>query len=165
MWDAEIVGVVLVQAFITLARMPQAGGPRSLGGHWPQTTVEWADQLAQAELEESERRTRQQTANRTVIQPSAIEITQMEIAFDWLRELRNEDPAMATVVTLWALRTAQGRSIKRLCYEKKWAPRTFFRKRLKALEILARDLNSRAVPVIGSANSAALVPGESAFFG
>ena len=71
----------------------------------------------------------------------------MEAAFDWLRELRVEDSGMALVTTLWALRTAQGRSIKRLCHEKKWAPRTFWRKRAKALCMLAASLNARAVLV------------------
>jgi hypothetical protein len=51
------------------------------------------------------------------------------------------------VTTLWALRAAQGRSLKRLCAEKHWAPRTFFRKRGQALGMLAEWLNARAVPV------------------
>jgi hypothetical protein len=54
---------------------------------------------------------------------------------------------MALVTTLWALRTARGRSIKKLCAEKKWAPHTFFRKRAKALASLAAVLNARGVPV------------------
>jgi hypothetical protein len=72
-----------------------------------------------------------------VIRPSAAEITHMEMAFEWLSELRVEDSGMALVTTLWALRTARGRSIKKLCAEKKWAPHTFFRKRAKALASLA----------------------------
>jgi hypothetical protein len=106
LWDADIVGKRLVQAFVTLDRMPRLRGPRAPGGCWPRTVTEWADQLAQAELEESERRSRQQTANRTVIRPSAAELTHMETAFEWLSELRVEDPGMALVTTLWALRTA-----------------------------------------------------------
>ena len=60
LWDADLVGKRLVQAFVTLDRLPRLRGPRKPGGHWPRTVTEWADQLAQAELEESERRTRQQ---------------------------------------------------------------------------------------------------------
>jgi hypothetical protein len=88
------------------ARPVGIGRARSPNGpiNWPQ-----------AELEESERRTRQQAANRTVIRPSAAEITHMEMAFEWLSELRVEDSGMALVTTLWALRTARGRSIKKLC--------------------------------------------------
>jgi hypothetical protein len=43
-----------------------------------------------------------------VIRPSAAEITHMEMAFEWLSELRVEDSGMALVTTLWALRTARG---------------------------------------------------------
>ncbi len=91
LWDADLVGKRLVQAFVTLDRLPRLRGPRVPGGHWPRTVTEWADQLAQAELEESERRTRSEAANRTVIRPSAAEITHMETAFAWLSELRVED--------------------------------------------------------------------------
>lgn len=147
LWDADLVGQRLVQAFVTLDRLPRLRGPRAPGGHWPRTVTEWADQLAQAELEESERRTRSEAANRTVIRPSAAEITHMETAFAWLSELRVEDSGMALVATLWALRAARGRSIKKLCAEKQWAPHTFFRKRAKALASLAQALNARGVPV------------------
>lgn len=146
-WDADLVGKRLVHAFVTLDRLPRVRGPRKPGGHWPRTLTEWADQLAQAELEDSERRTRHHAANRTVIRPSAAEITQMEMAFEWLNELRAEDSGMALVTTLWALRSARGRSIKKLCAEKQWAPHTFFRKRAKALASLALALNARGVPV------------------
>ena len=54
---------------------------------------------------------------------------------------------MVPIVTLWALRTARGRSIRQLCIEKQWVPRTFWNKRRKALESLARTLNARGVPV------------------
>ena len=146
-WDAELVAKRLVQAFATLDRLPRLRGPREPGGHWPRTVAEWADQLAQAELAESERRARQSVSNRTVIRPTAIEIQRMEVAFEWLRELRDVDTGMALVTTLWALRSARGRSIKKLCNEKQWAPHTFFRKRAKALTSLAQMLNARGKPV------------------
>jgi hypothetical protein len=147
LWDAALVGKRLVEAFVTLDRMPRLRGPRAPGGHWPRTVTEWADQLAQAELEESERRTRQQAANRTIIRPTAAEISHMEMAFEWLSELRVADSGMALVTTLWALRAARGKSIKKLCAEKRWPPHTFFRKRAKALASLAAVLNARGVPV------------------
>lgn len=146
-WDADLVGKRLVQAFVTLDRLPRLRGPREPGGHWPSTVTEWADQLAQAELDESERLARERASNRVVIRPTAAGIAHMEAAFEWLRELRLEDPGLALVTTLWALRTARGRSIKALCVEKQWAPHTFFRKRAKALAWLAEMLNARAVPV------------------
>jgi hypothetical protein len=82
-----------------------------------------------------------------MIRPTAVEIAHMEAAFEWLRELRLVDTGMALVTTLWALRTARGRSIKALCLEKQWAPHTFFRKRAKALACIAETLNSQGVAV------------------
>lgn len=146
-WTADHVGRVLVKAFMTLDKLPRARGPRQPGGHWPSHMVEWADQLAAAELDVSERRDREYALNRVTIRPTAIEIRQMEAAFDWLRELRDEDPGMALVTSLWAVRSARGRSVKRLIAEKKWAPHTFYRKRAKALEFLAARLEARGVPV------------------
>jgi hypothetical protein len=146
-WGPDLVGKRLVQAFVTLDRLPRLPGPREPGGHWPRTITEWADQLAQAELEESERQMRHQISNRVVIRPTAAQIAQMDAAFEWLRELRAIDAGMAIVTTLWALRTARRRSIKALCAEKQWPPHTFFRKKAKALAAIAKMLNSRAVPV------------------
>lgn len=147
LWDAETVGDALVQAFITLDLLPPPGGPRGPGGHWPGTVTEWADQLAQAELAETERRERHQVANQVKITPSSLEITRMEMAFVWLAELRMQDTGMALIVGLWAHRAAQGRSIKRLCIQKHWSPRTFWRKREKALAALAIALNARRLAV------------------
>jgi hypothetical protein len=73
-----VVGKKLIQAFITLDRLPRFRGPKEPGGHWPRTITEWADQLAQAELEESERHARQEISNRVIIRPTASEIAQME---------------------------------------------------------------------------------------
>lgn len=145
-WEPEHVGRRLVKAFVTLDRLPRLPGPRAPGGHWPQHRVEWADRLAQAELSEAERRSREAAQNFTVLRPSAAEIGEMEMAFDWLRELRGIDSGMALVVSHWALRAARRRSVRRLCAEKGWAPHTFYRKRAKALAYLAA-LNARNVAV------------------
>ena len=37
LWDADLVGKRLVQAFVTLDRLPRLRGPRAPGGHWPRT--------------------------------------------------------------------------------------------------------------------------------
>jgi hypothetical protein len=126
-WEPDSVGKGLVQAFVTLDRLPRLRGPREPGGHWPGTITGWADQVAQAELEQSERQARQQISNRAIIRPTAAEIAQMEAAFEWLRELRAVDAG--------------------LCTEKQWPPHTFFRKKARALANIAQMLNARGVPV------------------
>lgn len=144
-WTAEHVGGRLVQAFVTLDLLAASAGPRSPGSNWPwRTIVEWSDLVG---IDPVERKMREDAANRVVIHPSAAEISHMETAFEWLSELRGRDPGMALVVAHWAMRTARGMSIKRLCHEKGWAPRTFFRKRAEGLENLEKSLNLRAVPV------------------
>ncbi len=146
-WEPEHVGKRIVKAFATLDRLPKVRGPRKPGGHWPGHCVEWADQLAQAELDESERRTREQRSNRILSRPTGAEIAHMEAAFDWLLELHAHDTGMALVTSFWALRCARGRSIKKLCAEKSWALHTFYRKRTKALTYLAKWLNDTGVAV------------------
>lgn len=143
-WNAERVGEALVEAFVTLDRLPRVQGPRAPGGHWPGILREWSDQLG---IDPLERKMREEAANQTVVKPTSEEILHMETAFDWLKELREREPGIALVVTMWALRTAQGRSMKQLCYEKRWSRRTFWRKKARGLEMLAEMLNLRVVPV------------------
>ncbi len=146
-WEPEYVGRRLVAAFVTLDRLPPLRGPRAPGRTWPQHAVEWADQLAQAELDATEKEARAIRQNRTVLRPSASDIAGMDAAFEWLRELRRLDPGLALVTSLWALYSARNRSIRKLCVDKQWAPHMFYRKRTKALTHLARWLAARAVPV------------------
>ena len=147
-WTADRVGECLVEAFRTLDRLPRAKGPRQPGNHWVRTRLEWADQLAQAELPEEERRERE-AAHLTALalRPSGREIDRMETALDWLRDLRAIDPGLALVTSLWALRAARRRSLRALCREKGWAPATFYKLRARALEHLATTLQAAGVPV------------------
>jgi hypothetical protein len=70
-WEPEYVGRKLVAAFATLDRLPRVRGPRMPGHHWPQHSVEWADQLAQAELDETEKEARSIRRNCAMLRPSA----------------------------------------------------------------------------------------------
>ena len=145
-WTAEHVARRLVEAFRTLDRLPRAAGPRQTGNHWPRHRVEWADQIAQAELPAEERREREHRRN-TLIVPSGAEIDRMDRALDWLRDLRALDPGLALVTSSWALRAARRRSVRALCRERAWAPGTFYKLRAKALDRLAATLNSRGIAV------------------
>jgi len=146
-WEPEHVGELLVNAFTILDRLPRVKGPREPGGHWVRHAIEWADQLAQAELPEAELKERAELRNRALLCPTGAEIKQMDVVLEWLRSLRDADPGMALVTTLWAFRAARHRSIKALCQERKWAPHTFYRKRAKALAYLAAMLNAQHVSV------------------
>lgn len=146
-WEPEHVGERLVKAFRTLDRLPRVRGPREPGGHWVRHAIEWADQLAQAELPEAERQERAERQNERLLRPTGAEIKEMDVVLEWLRDLRDADSGMALVTSLWALRVARHRSVKALCKERHWAPHTFYRKRAKALEFLAASLNARHVSV------------------
>ena len=146
-WTPDHVARRLVDAFTTLDRMPRVRGPRQPGGHWPSHRLEWADQVAQAELPEAEKRERADLRNQAALRPSGVAIAQMDIALDWLRDLRAVDSGMALITTFWAIRAARRRSVRALCREKGWAPHTFYRLRAKALDHLAARLNARGVPV------------------
>ncbi len=145
-WTPEHVGARLVEAMRTLDRLPRVKGPRGAGNHWPSHRVEWADRLAQAELPRAERLEREARRN-AAIRPSGAEIDRMDRALDWLRELRDLDPGMALVTSLWALRTARRRSVRALCREKGWAPATLYKLRARALDHLAAALDARGAPV------------------
>jgi hypothetical protein len=147
-WEPGHIGRKLVKAFRTLDRLPRVKGPREPGGHWVRHAVEWADQLAQAELPEEERKERaEQRNNALLMRPTGAEIKEMDVVLEWLRALREVDSGMALVTTLWAYRAARRRSIKALCKERHWAPHMFYRKRAKALEHLAATLNAKHVSV------------------
>ncbi len=147
LWTPEHVGRRLVEAMRTLDRLPKVKGPRPAGNHWPRHRLEWADQLAQAELPEAERRERETRCNEIALRPSGADIDRMDRALDWLRGLREVDAGLALVTSLWALRTARGRSVRALCREKGWAPATLYKLRGRALEHLAAALNGRGTPV------------------
>jgi hypothetical protein len=144
-WEPEHVGELLVKAFKILDRLPRVKGPREPGGHWVRHAIEWADQLAHAELPEAELKERAELHNMALLRPTGADIKQMDVVLEWLRVLRAADPGMALVTTLWAYRAARHRSMKALCQERKWAPHTFYRKRAKALDYLAAMLNEQHV--------------------
>lgn len=147
-WTPEHVGRRLVEAMATLGRLPRPRGPRAPGNHWPAHRLEWADTLAQAELPEAERRERAGARlSELALRPSGRAIDRMDQALDWLRELRGRDAELALVATLWAHRLACGRSLRRLCRERGWAPQTFYKRRARALETLASALTARGTAV------------------
>ena len=146
-WTPEHVALRLVEAFRTLDRMPRVKGPRQAGNHWPQHRLEWADQLAQAELPAAERRERADRQHLLALRPDGVAITRMDTALEWLRDLRAIDSGLALVTSFWALRAARRRSVRALCREKGWVPATFYKLRGRALARLADELNRRGVAV------------------
>lgn len=82
-WTAAHVGLRLSQAFITLRRMPMAGGPREFGRAWPQYRIEWEDLLAQEETAREAAKLRERAQNRVRELPSSEDVSRMEQAIVW----------------------------------------------------------------------------------
>ena len=146
-WTPDHVAVRLVDAFRTLDRLPRPKGPRIAGNHWPSHRLEWADKVAQAELPEAERRDREARRNALAFRPSGAEIARMDLALDWLRALRDHDPKLAMVTSLWALRAARRRSVRAICREMGWKASTFYYQRKLALDHIAVTLNAACATV------------------
>jgi hypothetical protein len=137
-WNSEHVARRLVDAFSALDRCPRVRGPRTPGNAWPLAMPgEWLDGEPAPDDRPRQRR----------LAPTGIELARMDAALDWLLLLRQTDSGMALVVGLWAYNAARGRSIKELCRRKSWALHTFYRKRSKALALIAQYLDKRGTPV------------------
>ncbi len=148
-WTPEHVGHRLVDAMRTLDRLPRPRGPRAPGNHWPQHRLEWADQMAQSELPEPERRERAGARLcELAFRPSGAAIDRMDHALEWLRLLRAEHPELALVATLWSHRLARGRSLRALCRERGWTPQTFHARKTRALAAIAAALAAKGEPVV-----------------
>lgn len=148
-WTPDHVAKRLVEAFATLDRLPKPRGPRAAGNHWPSHRVEWADQLAQAEVPEAEKRERARLRiNALTRAPSGQEIARMDQALEWLRVLRARDAALAELLSFWALYAARRRSVRAICRLRGWKPATFYYQRGRALDVLASWLEGEGVAVI-----------------
>jgi hypothetical protein len=82
-WIGSHVGLRLVQAFKTLAKMPMSFGPRFGSGYWPRYRHEWEDLLAQEEAAKEDKQLRAEAFNRVRIPPTAAEVGNMEAAIVW----------------------------------------------------------------------------------
>ena len=147
-WTPHHVGVRLVDAFKTLERTPRVPGPREPGAAWPSYQYDWADRLAQAEQTATERKDRERQQNNNVrIRPSAVELQQMDAAFDWLRQLREFDEGFAVQLVAWTVRSAKGKSVRDLCKERGWSFQNFYRRIGKGKSWISDRLNSTSSPV------------------
>jgi hypothetical protein len=81
-WTGPHVGLRLVQAFKTLANMPDPGSGSS-HGFWPVYFYEWDDLLAQEERDAQSKTDAASALNRAKIKPSAQDVSRMEQAISW----------------------------------------------------------------------------------
>jgi len=131
-WNADHVGLRLVEAFEVMERCPKPRGPKPPGNCWMAVVAEPDDK---SDLRPPR------------VAPTNAELWRMEAAFAWLLALRQADSGQALMVGLWAYNRAVGNPIKEMCARKQWALSTFFRNREKGIVWIAEHLNRRATPV------------------
>ena len=110
-WIGPHVGLRLIEAFRTLARMPMPRGPSSKSGYWPGWRMDWVDRT---EIEREWRLFPYSDAAREAVadfarrkpKPTSIEVSHMEIAIGWPSHYLASRPMLCRVV----LRTAMLRS-------------------------------------------------------
>ena len=141
-WTPGHVGRRLVEAMRTLDRLPRPRGPRapgngrSTGSNGPPSSPSPScPRRSGARLSE------------LALRPSGLAIDRMDRALEWLRLLRATSPDLALVATLWAHRSARGRSLRALCRERGWTPQTFHNRKTRALTAIAAALETRGEPV------------------
>jgi hypothetical protein len=107
-WIGSHVGLRLIQAFKTLAKLPMSFGPQQTRGSWPRYRYEWADLLAQEEAAKDDKQLPAEAFNRVRIPPTAIEVGNMEAAIVWPARYLANRPLVMRVVHRVAAGRARG---------------------------------------------------------
>jgi len=131
----------LQQAFLTLDALPDSARPRGFGRAMPAYVHDALDLWYQRMQADDERRQNNEHRNRVRLRPSAVAISEMHEAFDWLARLRRAEPGAATVLQAWALATARRYNLRRLCRNRQWSYSGFHRKRERGLTLLLDLIN------------------------
>ena len=144
-WTPEHVDVRLTEAFEVLMCLPGTTGPKRHGTAMPRYIYEAADIEAQREIEEfsivHKRLSRQRGA------PSLSDVTRMEEALQWPLRFLKDESNLAKAVAWSSFRKAVKREDGKLHHALSVSRRTFFRYRVRGLQIIAHGLNSQRTPV------------------
>ena len=146
-WIGEHVGVRLVEAFKTLALMPVANGPRMPHNAWPRYKIEWADLLAQKEMERADKELRAAAANRVRLAPSRQDISRMESALVWPARYLQSRPLIMRCLHRVALLRSRGVDTETIERKLKRRPATVRAMNRAGLDFIATGLRRDAVPV------------------
>jgi hypothetical protein len=146
-WTVLHVMERLEQAFRTLSQLPIATRPRGYINSMPFYVYDRGDLNAQMETYELERMAR--LRNRVRIPPSPAEIARMEEALRWpiLYLAGAEFHHVARAVNLGSLWVAFDSDVDERLKLLKITPRTFNARKMQGLQIIARELVRRRVPV------------------
>ena len=144
-WTGPHVGLRLVQAFKTLANMPDAGSGSS-HGFWPVYFYEWDDLLAQEERDAQSKTDAASALNRAKIKPSAQDVSRMEQAISWPGRYCLSVPC-ARIVQRVAFYRSRDMDMHQLARRMKQDPKTLRKRNRVGLDIIAAGLRRDKVRV------------------
>src|SRR5579885_600753 len=145
-WDGPHVGLRLIGAFKTLARLPM---PRmsTASGYWPQYRHEWIDLLAQAPDDAESKALLEQQRNRTRALPSAAEISAMEAAIAWPGRYLAHRPLMMRIVHRVAIMRSRDVELEVIATRLGRSPIQVRRINRTGLDVIADGLRRDRAPV------------------
>jgi hypothetical protein len=146
-WTPTHAGQRLADGLRTLRQMPVAPGPREFGGSWPAWSYEWADLLAQQEMESDQRELIERQKNRTRIRPSARQIAEMERTISWPATYLRHDQRVLRAVQACSLCRARGLDLDRAAHRLRIAPHILRARYLRGLDHIAAGLTRDNVAV------------------
>lgn len=137
-WNADMVGERMIEAFETLRAIPSSGG----GSAWPAAIIYTFDDKT---FQEETRDKKAWAWTRVKPSPSPQAISRMNDCLEWPnRYLRNHEGASRCLL-LWAITRAYRRSIEKKLRARRWSRSTFERKRREGCQLIANGLNKDRV--------------------
>jgi len=138
----------MVEAVETLGRIPMTVRPRGHANAMPASAPAPLSLLEMIEAEESGERLRAEAErNRVRLPAKARDISRMDEALNWPLQYLDDYPEIAKAVGLAALWTAQKADIRKRCKARGISPKTFHRRQIHGLTIIAQELTRAKVPV------------------
>jgi hypothetical protein len=144
-WTGPHVGLRLVQAFKTLANMPdtRTGSSR---GFWPAYFYEWDDLLAQQQSDAQSKDDAASALNRAKIRPSARDVSRMEQAISWPGRYCTSVPC-ARIVQRVAFYRSRDMDAHMLARKMRLDPKSLRKRNREGLDIIAIGLRRDKVRV------------------
>jgi hypothetical protein len=138
-WDPAHVEARMVEAFGVLRRIPDCVWPRGHGNSMPSYLYDRADIQGQGGMM---RREFYKERNRTQVTGTPDEIERMNQAIRWPALYLRDAPELAKAVSLGALWVLLRKNVNRECKRMGISRRTFYRRKLHGLMVIATELTS-----------------------